>query len=82
MNTENKTIHDFELDLICDFFSNMERQGPGSPEVTLRALSFIDNLTDKICNSRYRLWNGWPNNGIGSTCTGTDYRTIISSLFY
>lgn len=47
MNAENKTIHDFELDLICDFFSNMERQGPGSPEVTLRALSFIDNLTDK-----------------------------------
>lgn len=25
----------------------MERQGPGSPEVTTRALSFIDNLTDK-----------------------------------
>ena len=24
----------------------MERQGPGSPEVTLKALSFIDNLTD------------------------------------
>lgn len=41
----NQTIHDFELDLICDFFSNMERQGPGSPEVTLKALSFIDNLT-------------------------------------
>ena len=25
----------------------MERQGPGSPEVTIRALSFIDNLIDK-----------------------------------
>lgn len=24
-----------------------ERQGPGSPEVTLKALSFIDNLTDQ-----------------------------------
>ena len=47
MNNENKTIHEFELNLICDFFSNMERQGPGSPEVTLKALSFIDNLTDK-----------------------------------
>ncbi|WP_456086371.1 class I SAM-dependent methyltransferase [Parabacteroides sp.] len=46
MSNENKTIHDFELNLICDFFSNMERQGPGSPEVTLKALSFIDNLTD------------------------------------
>lgn len=47
MSNENKTIHDFELNLICDYFSNMERQGPGSPEVTLKALSFIDNLTDK-----------------------------------
>ena len=47
MSNENKTIHDFELKLICDFFSNMERQGPGSPDVTLKALSFIDNLTEK-----------------------------------
>lgn len=47
MSNENKTIHEFELNLICDFFSGMERQGPGSPEVTLKALSFIDNLTDK-----------------------------------
>ncbi len=47
MNNENKTIHDFDFSLICEFFSNMERQGPGSPEVTLKALSFIDNLTEK-----------------------------------
>ena len=47
MSNENKTIHDFELNLICDFFSNMERQGPGRPEATLKALSFIDNLTEK-----------------------------------
>ncbi len=45
MNNENKTIHDFEFNLICEFFSSIERQGPGSPEVTLKALSFIDNLT-------------------------------------
>jgi ubiquinone/menaquinone biosynthesis C-methylase UbiE len=47
MSNENKTIHDFDFNLICEFFSNMERQGPGSPDVTLKALSFIDNLTDK-----------------------------------
>jgi len=41
----NRTIHEFDLSLICEFFSNMERQGPGSPEATLKALSFIDNLT-------------------------------------
>ncbi len=47
MSNENKTIHEFDLSLICEFFSNMERQGPGSPEVTVKALSFIDNLTEK-----------------------------------
>lgn len=47
MSNENKTIHDFDFNLICEFFSNMERQGPGSIDVTLKALSFIDNLTDK-----------------------------------
>lgn len=45
MSNENKTIYDFELNLIYDFFSTMQRQGPGSPEVTLKALGFIDNLT-------------------------------------
>lgn len=45
MSNENKTIHDFDFNLICEYFSSMERQGPGSPEVTLKALSFIDNLT-------------------------------------
>ncbi|NDV58206.1 class I SAM-dependent methyltransferase [Bacteroides sp. 519] len=49
MSNENKTIHDFDFNLICEYFSSVERQGPGSPEVTLKALSFIDNLTDKSC---------------------------------
>lgn len=46
MSNENKTISQFDMNLICEYFSNLERQGPGSPEVTLKALSFIDNLTD------------------------------------
>lgn len=45
-NKNNKTIHDFDFNLICEYFSSVERQGPGSPETTLKALSFIDNLTD------------------------------------
>lgn len=47
MSNEYKTVHDFDFNLICEFFSNMERQGPGSLEVTLKALSFIDNLTEQ-----------------------------------
>ncbi|MDR1056701.1 MAG: class I SAM-dependent methyltransferase [Prevotellaceae bacterium] len=47
MCNENKTIRNFDFNLICEYFSNVERQGPGSPETTLKALSFIDNLTPK-----------------------------------
>jgi ubiquinone/menaquinone biosynthesis C-methylase UbiE len=46
MNDDNKTIHDFDFNLICEYFSTLERQGPGSPEVTIKALSFISNLTE------------------------------------
>ena len=45
MSNENKTIHEFDFSLICEYFSNVERQGPGSPEVTIKALGFIENLT-------------------------------------
>lgn len=45
MSNENKSIHEFDFNLICEYFSAIERQGPGSPEVTLKALSFIDNLS-------------------------------------
>lgn len=49
MSNENKSIHEFDFNLICEYFSSIERQGPGSPEVTIKALSFIGNLTE---NSR------------------------------
>lgn len=45
MSDEIKSIHEFELELICEYYSNLERQGPGSPEITIKALSFIENLT-------------------------------------
>ena len=47
MSTEKQTIYEFDLSVIYDYFSNTERQGPGSPEITLKALSFIEGLTEK-----------------------------------
>ena len=40
MNNDNNhnTIQEFDVNLICDFFLNTNRQGPGSPEATLKAL--------------------------------------------
>ena len=46
-NTDNTSIHEFDFSLICEYFSSTERQGPGSPEATIKALSFIDHLTDE-----------------------------------
>lgn len=47
MKDEEQSIHEFDYELICEYFSSLERQGPGSPEVTLKALSFIDNQTSE-----------------------------------
>ena len=47
MKNEKQTIHEFDLNIIYDFFSNTERQGPGSPEETIKALGFIGGLTEK-----------------------------------
>ena len=47
MNDEKQTIHEFDINIIYDYFSNSERQGPGSPEITLIALSFTGSLNEK-----------------------------------
>ena len=39
---ENKQVS--MLDLIIETHAGLERQGPGSPEMTMKALSFLDNL--------------------------------------
>ena len=46
MSNENKSIHEFDVNLICEYYSSVERQGPGSPEITIKALSFIENLKE------------------------------------
>jgi SAM-dependent methyltransferase len=46
MSDEHTSIHEFDFALICEYFSSLKRQGPGSPEVTIKALSFIDGLTE------------------------------------
>lgn len=46
MGDEQTSIHEFDVALICEYFSGLERQGPGSPDVTIKALSFVEGLTD------------------------------------
>jgi len=47
VKSEKHTIHDFDLNIIYEFFSNTERQGPGNKEETLKALGFIEGLDKK-----------------------------------
>lgn len=35
-----------DLELICDYYLRLERQGPGSPEITRKALRFVNGLND------------------------------------
>jgi ubiquinone/menaquinone biosynthesis C-methylase UbiE len=44
---EEPTIHEFDFALINEYFAGLERQGPGSPEATIRALSFLGNLSNE-----------------------------------
>lgn len=44
---ENNVEHKFAFNLINEFFTDLERQGPGSSEETIRALSFIPELSNK-----------------------------------
>jgi ubiquinone/menaquinone biosynthesis C-methylase UbiE len=39
-----QAISDFDLNMICEFFKDLDRQGPGSEQDTLRALSFLSDL--------------------------------------
>jgi SAM-dependent methyltransferase len=44
MSDEIQSIHEFEVELICEYFAGLERQGPGSPDVTIKALGFVEGL--------------------------------------
>ncbi|HRS07050.1 MAG TPA: class I SAM-dependent methyltransferase [Candidatus Ratteibacteria bacterium] len=48
MKNEKTLIHNFDSNLISDYFGRLERQGPGSPESTIKALGFIDNLSNEL----------------------------------
>ena len=39
------SINEFDFALICEYFSSVERQGPGGDESTLRALSFVPGVS-------------------------------------
>ena len=71
MSNENISIHEFDMQMICEYFSNVERQGPGSPEVTLKALSFIDNLSEDAKIADLGCGTGGQTMVLGQAVSGT-----------
>lgn len=43
--SQANSIHDFDVNLIVEYYSTVERQGCGSPRVSLKALDFLEGLT-------------------------------------
>ena len=43
-NEEHNIVREFDLKLISELHLGLERQRPGSLEMTVKALSFLDNL--------------------------------------
>ncbi|HRZ96395.1 MAG TPA: class I SAM-dependent methyltransferase [Paludibacter sp.] len=70
-NEEYKNIHEFDFNLICEYFSSIERQGPGSEESTLKALSFIDNLNKESVIADLGCGTGGQTMVLAQHCAGT-----------
>lgn len=85
MSNDNLSIHDFDFNIICDYFSVLDRQGPGSPEMTLKALGFIDNLPDNALIADIGCGTGGQTTTIAlstpGTITGIDLSPIFIDLF-
>ena len=46
-NRDSSSIHNFDFNLICEYFSLLERQGPGSNSTTRLALQLLRDLPEK-----------------------------------
>jgi ubiquinone/menaquinone biosynthesis C-methylase UbiE len=46
MDEKHDLIADFDLEMICNFFRELDRQGPGSESETIKALGFIKGLPE------------------------------------
>lgn len=85
MSNESSSIHEFDFDLICEYFSSIKRQGPGSPETTIQALSFINHLTDESRIADIGCGTGSPTfviaNHVSGHITGIDLFPKFIDIF-
>ena len=46
-DSNESSIHDFDFALICEYFSSIKRQGPGSDDATRKALSLMGEMGEE-----------------------------------
>jgi SAM-dependent methyltransferase len=80
---ENKQLSIF--DLIVEIHVGLERQGPGSPEMTVKALSFLDNLDENPRVADLACGTGGQTmvlaNNISGNITGLDFCPDFINVF-
>lgn len=85
MSDDIKSIHEFDLNLICEYFAQVERQGPGSPEITRKALGFVEGLTDESRIADIGCGSGGQTmtlaQAVPGTITGVDLFQTFIDLF-
>lgn len=62
---------DFNLTLLCESHQGLERQGPGSPEMTMKALSFLDGLNETSRIADLGCGTGGQTFALAQNLTGT-----------
>ena len=82
MSNEYQNIHAFDFNLICEYFSLIERQGPGSKESTLKALGFIDNLSKNSVIADLGCGTGGQTMTLAQHTTGESDRAGFISGFH
>jgi len=71
MESEQTSIHNVDTNLIYEYFVRLERQGPGDPESTIKALSFIDNFSNDIKIADLGCGTGAPTMVLAQNTKGT-----------
>jgi SAM-dependent methyltransferase len=68
--SENQSIHEFDLETICRYFLGLHRQGPGSKEAGLHALSYVTGLTQTSAIADLGCGTGTPTLMLAEACPG------------
>lgn len=85
MDNEQDMNQEFQMKLLCEIHENLERQGPGSVEMTLKALEFLDGLPNNPKVADLGCGTGGQTmvlaKNLGGSITGVDFFPEFIGVF-